>query len=80
MYQNNDIVENSYGILGRVIHHDRYSHVVHVLVRVNTFTWKIEKWDPYFCNKKMAFLWPIETPFAIRYQRRHRTPELRPLN
>ncbi len=80
MFANNCIVQNDEGVLGRVIYYDRYSHVLRVIVRLNTFTWKIEKWDQFRCNEVQAYLWPIETPFVIRYQKMHRTPDLRPIN
>ena len=80
MFKNNTIVKNSEDIIGRVIYHDTYSHVVHVIVRVNTFTWKIEKWDPFHCYPCLTYLWPLETPFCIRYQKMHRTPDLRPID
>jgi hypothetical protein len=80
MFNNNSIVRNYEGIVGRVFYHDTYSHVVHVLVRVNTFTWKVEKWDAFDCYDAPVYLWPIETPFCIRYQKIHRTPDLKPLN
>jgi hypothetical protein len=79
MFANNCIVKNDDGIVGRVIHYDRYSHVIHVIVRTNTFTWKVEKWDPYKCYEFQTYLWPMETPFCIRYQKIHRTPELKPM-
>lgn len=79
MIANNSIVQNDFGVMGRVIYHDKYSHVIHVIVRVNTFTWKIEKWDPYHCNQIQTYLWPIETPFRIRYQKIQRTPDLKPM-
>lgn len=80
MFANNCIVKNDYDILGRVIYFDRYSHVVHVIVRLNTFSWKIEKWDPYSCKEVQAYLWPIETPFACRCYQSYRSPDLRPMH
>ena len=80
MFENNSIVKGIDGIIGRVIYYDRYSHVVHVLVRLNTFSWKIEKWDPYCCNEIQTYLWPINTAFACRYYQPYKSPDLRPID
>ena len=80
MFANNSIVQDDQGILGRVINYDKYSHVIYVMVRVNTFSWKIEKWHPYCCNEIQTFLWSINTPFACRYQSHYRSPDLRPMD
>ena len=80
MFENNCIVQNNQGIIGRVVYYDRLTHTLHVMVRLNTFSWKIEKWDPYSCNKKQTFLWSINIPFACRYIEQHRSPDLRPID
>ena len=79
MYLANQIVEY-HGRHGRVIYHDRLSHTVHVLFRVNTYTWKIEKCDEFLCRLTQMFLWGIESAFSIRHRMRIRTPQLAPMN
>lgn len=80
MFANNCIVQNDENIIGRVIYHDKLKHVVYVIVRLNTFTWKIEKWDPSDCNEIQSYLWTINIPFACRYFSHHRSPDLRPID
>lgn len=79
MLDNNSIVQNDYGVLGRVVYNDNIKREVHVIVRLDTFSWKIEKWDPYRCKNVETYLWPMSTPFCNRYQKIHRTPDLRPM-
>ncbi len=80
MFANNCIVQNEEGVMGRVMYHDKYSHVVHTLIRLDTFSWKIEKWDQFRCYEIQAFLWPVETAFACRYYQPYKSPNLKPID
>lgn len=80
MFENNSIVQNDYGVIGRVVYHDRLTYKIHVMVRLDTFSWKIEKWDYYQCNEIQTYLWTINTPFACRYYQPYRSPDLRPID
>ncbi len=78
-FTNNQSVTN-YSSVGRVMYHDVVTHTVHVLVKTNENTWKVEKWDQYFCYPHDEYVWPIETPFVIKYHRLQRTPVLQPMD
>jgi len=79
MFKNNQAVtDNTY--VGRVMYHDVVTHTVHVLVKINEHTWKIEKWDQFFCYPYDQYVWPIDTPFVIKYHRLQRTPILQPMD
>jgi hypothetical protein len=78
MYLPNQIVEYK-GQPGRVLYVDPIQQYIHVLIRTNQNTWKIEKCDSLFCKPIHAFLWTIESAFCIRRQRTTQTPHLAPL-
>ena len=80
MIQNNSIVQNYNGVIGRVVYKDNYTYMLHVLVRLDTFSWKIEKWDIYSCNEIQGYLWTINTAFACRYYEPYKSPDLRPMD
>lgn len=80
MFKNNCIVQNNDNVIGRVLYYDRVKYTVYVIVRKDTFTWKIEKWDPYQCNEIQTYLWPINTAFACRYYQPYQSPDLRPID
>lgn len=77
MYLPNQIVEFS-GKYGRVMYYDHRAHIVHVLFKLDSCTWKVEKCDEAFCKVAQVFLWGIETPFCIRHRMRVYTPRLVP--
>lgn len=77
MYQVNQIVEYN-GMYGRVMCHDTIKHNVHVLFRLNNYTWKIAACDDLLCNTAQVFLWTIESAFGIRRPRTNRTPQFLP--
>jgi hypothetical protein len=66
MYQPNQIVEYN-GTHGRVIFHDPITYNVHVMFRLNTNTWKIERCDEIFCKPAQVFLWTIHSAFFTRH-------------
>ena len=74
MYKCNQIVEVE-GVYGRVIYHDPVTHIVHVLLRTNFNTWKIQKCDDLHCKPVQVFLWTIESAFCTKYSHRTRTPQ-----
>ena len=77
MYLPNQIVEYD-GKYGRVMFHDPITHNVHVLFRMNTNTWKIEKCDGFHCKSAQVFLWSMASAFATKHVRK--TPYLEPLS
>lgn len=74
MYKLNDSIEKD-GVVGRIIAIEKIS-TLHVLVRVNDHTWKVEKWYSRMCQPYMNFLWTIETVFRIPERRYIKTPKL----
>lgn len=74
MYSHGQLVE-LFGRYGRVIYHDTRTHLVHILFKINDYTWKIEKHDESFCTIGEAFLWTIETAFKTKFINRTRTPQ-----
>lgn len=78
MYKCNDIVECD-GRYGRVVYFDPTTYTVHVLIKLNEYTWKLEKVQPYMCNPAQVFLWTIESAFRTWYRRNNKTPELVPM-
>lgn len=81
MFQYNDIIEDNYGNIGRVLYHDVKNTNVYMLVRVNTNTWKQMKVYDMLCHRiKAGFMWYIEDAFGIRKLRPIYTePEIQPL-
>lgn len=75
MYMPNQIVEYN-GLYGRVMYHDPTTHTVHVLFRIESNTWKVEKCDQYFCKPAQVYLWTVESAFCVKYTRKTRTPVL----
>lgn len=78
MFLANQIVEYC-GNYGRVIYHDPVTYNVHVLLRINPNTWKIEKCDQLFCKPVEMFLWSVDNVFRIKYLPKTRTPQLKPV-
>lgn len=68
MFQQGDIVEDNFGHIGRVLHHDMNNREVYLLVRTNTRAWKQYKVFDLLCHKvhTAGFMWHIEDAFAIR--------------
>lgn len=78
MYSRGQIIE-CYGKYGRVMYHDTRTHFVHILFKINEYTWKIEKHDELFCRPGHVFLWTIETAFKTKFISGTRTPQFRPV-
>ena len=74
MYKCNQIIQHD-GEYGRVIYHDPITHVVHVLFKMNTNAWKIQKCDDLHCKPAQIFLWTIASAFCTKYSRQTRTPQ-----
>lgn len=68
MFQYNDIVEDNFGNIGRVLYHDRRKAELYMLVRTNERTWKQIKVFDLLCHKihNAGFMWYIEDAFGIR--------------
>ena len=81
MFEYNDIVEDNFGNIGRVLYHDRRKAEVYMLVRINERTWKQIKVFDLLCHKvKAGFMWYIEDAFKIRKLRPIYTePDIQPL-
>jgi hypothetical protein len=81
MFQYNDIVEDNYGNIGRVLYHDTLKSEVYILVRISERTWKQIKVFDLLCHKiKAGFMWYIEDAFGIRKIRPIYTePDIQPL-
>lgn len=54
-YYPNEIVSTPNGI-ARVVHHNYYTHMVHVLRSVNKKTWVMEKFDESKIEEGYAFI------------------------
>lgn len=78
MYRVNQIVEYN-GMYGRVMCHDALKHNVHVLFRLNNYTWKITACDDFHCTPAQVFLWTMESAFRIRRPRLNGTPQFLPI-
>jgi hypothetical protein len=74
MFKLNDSVQMD-GTIGRIIAIGRTS-TLHVLVRVNDHTWKVEKWYSLMCQPYMSYMWTIENAFRIPERRYVKTPKL----
>ncbi len=68
MFQQNDVVEDNYGNIGRVLYHDTLKRELYMLVRTNTRSWKQIKMYDLLCHKvtTAGFMWHMEDAFAIR--------------
>ena len=67
MFQQNDVVEDNHGNIGRVLYHDTLKRELYILVRIGTRSWKQFKVYDLLCHKVTAgFMWHIEDAFAIR--------------
>lgn len=75
MFNPNDIVECNDGV-GRVIFHDKLTHLVHIMFQINKYTWQIQKCDEIYCRLAYVFLWSTESAFRCKYQTKQYTPIL----
>jgi hypothetical protein len=67
MFQHNDIVEDNYGNIGRVLYHDKSKREVYILVRISERTWKQIKVFDLLCRRiKAGFMWYVEDAFGVR--------------
>ena len=73
MYKHNQIVEY-HGRYGRVMFHNTRTHNVHVMFRLNTNTWKIERCDQIYCKPVQRFMWSTQSAFFTKHLMR--TPQL----
>lgn len=74
MFKLNDPVQMN-GIIGRVFAIDKLN-TLHVLVRVNEYTWKVEKWYSMMCQPYMNYMWTVQSAFKTQHHTRFvKTPE-----
>jgi len=78
MYQLNDSVQCE-GFIGRVFKVGN-NGTIHVLIRINENTWKVEKWYTIACRPYMGYMWTIQNAFNIRRNVKNPTPELIPMD
>lgn len=82
MFQPNEVVEDNYGNIGRVLYHDAKNANLYMLVRVDKNTWKQLKVFDLLCHRILnaGFMWHMEDAFAIRRIRHKYTePDIQPL-
>ena len=75
MYKFNDPIQCE-GRVGRVFSLGE-RRTIHVLVRVNEHTWRVETWYTMGCEPYHGFLWTFQN--AFRTQLSVRTPSLAPM-
>lgn len=78
MYQINDAIQFE-GKVGRVYSYGK-NGTLHVLVRVNENTWKVEQWYELMCQYYVGYMWTYQNVFGTKRKIRNYTPELKSMD
>lgn len=66
-YYPNQIVLTHDGLVGRVIHHNWYTHSVEVLIRMGDNFWQAKRYDDLNVQLTEGFMWGMEVPFHSKF-------------